>query len=68
MLTIVYILTGIAFALVVFTLVAGGMAMQSRKEDSREKSNKWMQRRVLAQGFAILMLIILVYTKNKTGS
>lgn len=67
MLIVIYILTAIAFALVVFTLIAGGVAMQSRKEDSRERSNKWMQRRVLAQGFAIVMLIILMYTKNRTG-
>ena len=67
MLIVIYIITGLAFALVVFTLIAGGVAMQSRSEDSRQRSNKWMQRRVFAQGFAILMLVILVYARNKAG-
>ena len=67
MLIVIYILTGLAFAYVVFTLIAGGVAMQSREDDSRERSNKWMQRRVFAQAFAIIMLVILVYARRKAG-
>ena len=65
MITILYILTGLAFACVVFTLVMGGIAMSKKSEESRKNSNKWMWRRVYAQVSAILLLILTVYMRSK---
>ncbi|NNE58631.1 MAG: HIG1 domain-containing protein [Hellea sp.] len=67
MLTILYILLGIAMAAVVFTLVMGGRAMTSRKDTDRSDSNKWMWRRVYAQGAAIFLLILVVMVKKNSG-
>lgn len=65
MIYILYVLTAAAFIGVVFTLVAGGLAMQSKAEGAREKSNKWMQRRVLLQAIAIILLILTVYMRSR---
>lgn len=67
MIYILYALTVLAFIGVVVALVAGGLAMQSKSEDARERSNKWMQRRVMLQALAILMLFITITVRSKTG-
>ena len=67
MIYILYALTVLAFIGVVFTLVAGGVAMQSKVEGARERSNKWMQRRVIFQALAIILLFITITVRSKTG-
>jgi len=66
-LTILYILLGLSLVAVVGTLLMGGMAMASTKEKDRTTSNKWMMRRVTAQGIAILLLILTLWVKNSGG-
>jgi len=46
-------LTIAAFAFVLLTLIMGAKSMGSKDTTGHEKSNKWMQRRVLGQ-FAVL--------------
>jgi len=65
MIYILYVLTALAFIGVVFTLIAGGLAMQSKADGARETSNKWMQRRVMFQALAIILLIITVYMRSR---
>jgi len=65
MIIILYILTGLAFACVVLTLVMGTVAMSNKSEESRIKSNKWMWRRVYAQVAAIVLLGITFYARSK---
>ncbi len=65
MITILYILTGLAFACVVLTLVMGTVAMSKKSEASRKNSNKWMWRRIYAQVAAICLLALTVYMRSK---
>ena len=65
MLNLLYILTALAGLFVVFTLIAGGVAMGKKGQDSQVKSNKWMQRRVLGQAVAVGLLILTVIVKSK---
>lgn len=67
MIYILYGLTVLAFVGVVFALVAGGIAMQSKAEGARERSNKWMQRRVLFQVLAVILLFITITVRSRTG-
>jgi len=67
MIYILYALTVFAFIGVVFTLVAGGVALQSKAEGARERSNKWMQRRVIFQAIAIGLLLLVITVRSKTG-
>jgi hypothetical protein len=45
---------------VVYVLVRGVIGMASGKDMSGERSQKWMQRRVLLQAFAIVVIILLL--------
>ena len=65
MITILYILTGLAFACVVLTLVMGTVTMSKKSEESRKNSNKWMWRRIYAQVSAIILLALTVYMRSK---
>jgi uncharacterized sodium:solute symporter family permease YidK len=65
MITLLYILTGLAFACVVITLIMGSVAMSKKDEASRKKSNDWMWRRIYAQVAAILLLALTVYMRSK---
>lgn len=65
MLPILYILTGLAFACVVLTLVMGTIAMSKKSEENRKKSNTWMWRRIYAQVAAIALLAFTVYMRGK---
>lgn len=67
MIYILYVLTVLAFIGVVVALVAGGLAMQSKADGARERSNKWMQRRVMLQAAAIILLFITITVRSKTG-
>lgn len=62
---ILYILTALAFAAVVVTLVMGSRAMLSKSDAARKASNDWMWRRIYAQVTAIALLALTVYMKNK---
>ena len=65
MIIVLYILTGLAFAFVVLTLIMGTVAMSKKDEANRKKSNLWMWRRIYAQVAAILLLVLTVYMRSK---
>jgi hypothetical protein len=54
------ILLLLAMAGVVYVLVRGVMAMASGKDMTGEQSQKWMQRRVLFQAVAIVIVILIL--------
>jgi hypothetical protein len=51
----------LAMAGVVYVLVRGVIAMASGKDLTGEQSQKWMQRRVLFQGLAIVIVILILF-------
>ena len=57
---VLLILLLLAMAGVVYVLVRGVMAMASGKDVTGEQSQKWMQRRVLFQGLAVLIVLALL--------
>ena len=57
---ILTILLIIVMAGVVYVLVRGVMAMASGKDMTGEQSQKWMQRRVLFQALAIVIVIVIL--------
>jgi len=65
MMIILYILTALGFACVVFTLIMGAVAMSKKSEENRKKSNDWMWRRIYAQVATVLLLILTVYMKSR---
>lgn len=67
MLTILYVLTGLAFLFVFATLIMGAKSLGGKTDDSRQKSNVWMRRRVIGQAVAIGLLLLLLYVKTKGG-
>lgn len=67
MLIFLTVLTVLAFAAVLFTLIMGAMSMKGSQLKDRENSNLWMRRRVTAQIAAVLMLILTVYVRNQSG-
>ena len=67
MLIILYILTALGFACVVLTLIMGTVAMSKKSEENRKKSNDWMWRRIYAQVATVLLLVLTVYVKSKSG-
>lgn len=67
MLHILMVLTGLSFLAVIGTLVMGAVSMKGNESADREKSNKWMQRRVFAQAAAIIFLALTVYMRSKSG-
>lgn len=67
LITILTILTALAFVGVIGTLVMGALSMKGKDITDRESSNLWMRRRVTAQALAIGLLILTVYVRNKSG-
>lgn len=65
MLTLLYVLTALAFVCVVITLIMGTVAMSKKTEENRKKSNDWMWRRIYAQVAAIGLLALTVYMRSK---
>ena len=55
---ILVVLTLLAFLFVVLCLVMGTIAMGGKDAKDRERSNKWMQRRVYGQVAAIALLFV----------
>ena len=58
---VLLILLLLAMAGVVYVLVRGVMAMASGKDVTGEQSQKWMQRRVLFQAAAIVIVILILF-------
>lgn len=54
------ILLMLAMAAVVYVLVRGVMGMASGRDLTGEQSQKWMQRRVLFQAVAIVLVILIL--------
>lgn len=67
MIYILMTLTVLSFLAVIGTLVMGAISMKGSETADREKSNKWMQRRVTAQAAAIIFLALTVYVRSKSG-
>jgi Hypoxia induced protein conserved region len=57
----------LAMAAVVYVLVRGVIGMASGKDVTGEQSQMWMQRRVLFQGLAILIVLGLLYLASGTA-
>jgi len=55
------ILLLLAMAATAYVLVRGVMNMASGRDLTGEQSQRWMQRRVLFQGVAIVIVIALLY-------
>ena len=62
------ILLLLAMAAVLYVLVRGVIAMASGKDLSGEESQKWMQRRVLFQAVAIVIVILLLMIAGASHS
>lgn len=58
---ILIVLLVLLMAGVVYVLVRGVIGMASGRDPTGEQSQKWMQRRVLLQGAAIVVLILIFY-------
>ena len=52
---------------VLYVLVRGVIGMASGKDPTGEQSQMWMQRRVLFQGLAILIVLGLLYLASGTA-
>jgi hypothetical protein len=57
---ILLILLLLAMAAVVYVLARGGMGMAAGRELTGGQSQKWMQRRVLFQAVAIVLVILIL--------
>lgn len=64
---ILVILLILAMGAVAYVLVRGVIAMASGKDVTGEQSQMWMQRRVLFQGLAILIVLGLLYLASGTA-
>jgi hypothetical protein len=62
------ILLLLAMAGVVYVLVRGVMAMASGRDVTGEQSQKWMQRRVLFQAVAIILVILILVVAGASSS
>jgi hypothetical protein len=56
-----------AMAAVVYVLVRGVIGMASGKDMTGEQSQKWMRRRVLFQGLAILVVLLILYLASASS-
>lgn len=61
------ILLLLAMGATAYVLVRGVMNMASGKDLSGEQSQKWMQRRVLFQGLAIVIVVLLLVVAGSSG-
>ncbi|HEU4695512.1 MAG TPA: twin transmembrane helix small protein [Sphingomicrobium sp.] len=57
---ILMVLLVLAMAATAYVLVRGVIAMASGKDVTGEQQQKWMQRRVLFQGLAIVIVILIL--------
>ena len=61
------ILLALAMAATLYVLVRGVIAMASGKDLTGEQSQKWMQRRVLFQAVAIVIVILILIVAGSSG-
>jgi hypothetical protein len=52
---------------VLYVLARGVIGMASGKDPTGEQSQKWMQRRVLLQGAAILVILAILYVASASS-
>ena len=64
---LLFILLLLAMAAVVYVLVRGVIAMASGRDVTGEQSQKWMQRRVLFQAVAIVIVILILVVAGNSG-
>lgn len=57
---ILLILLLLAMAAVVYVLARGVMGMASGRDLTGEQSQKWMQRRVMFQAIAIIIIVVIL--------
>jgi hypothetical protein len=65
---VLLILLLLAMAGVVYVLVRGVMAMASGQDVTGEQSQKWMQRRVLFQAIAIILVVLILVVAGASSS
>jgi hypothetical protein len=58
---VLLILLLLVMAGVLYVLVRGVIGMASGRDVTGEQSQKWMQRRVLLQGVAIAIVVLILY-------
>jgi ABC-type nickel/cobalt efflux system permease component RcnA len=61
------ILLVLAMGATAYVLVRGVVNMASGRDLTGEQSQKWMQRRVLFQGVAIVIVILLLFIAGSSG-
>jgi hypothetical protein len=61
------ILLVLAMGATAYVLVRGVMNMASGQDLTGERSQQWMQRRVLFQGLAIVIVIMLLVVEGSSG-
>jgi hypothetical protein len=61
------ILLVLAMGATAYVLVRGVINMASGRDLTGEQSQKWMQRRVLFQGVAIVIVILLLFIAGSSG-
>ena len=61
------ILLLLAMAATLYVLVRGVVNMASGRDLTGEQSQKWMQRRVLFQGVAIVLVILILVVAGQAG-
>ena len=65
---ILLVLLLLAMAAVVYVLVRGVIAMASGRDVTGEQSQKWMQRRVMFQALAIVLVILILVVAGASSS
>ena len=64
---VLLVLLFLAMAAVMYVLVRGVIGMASGKDMTGEQSQLWMRRRVMFQGVAILIVILLLYLASASS-
>jgi len=65
--TILIILIALALAATGYVLVRGVINMASGKDLSGEQSQQWMRKRVLFQGVAVVLVMLLLVVAGASG-
>ena len=65
---VLLVLLLLAMAAVVYVLVRGVIAMASGRDVTGEESQKWMQRRVLFQAVAIILVVLILVVAGASSS
>ncbi len=65
---VLLVLLLLAMAAVVYVLVRGVISMASGRDVTGEQSQKWMQRRVLFQAVAIILVVLILVVAGASSS